>query len=123
MLQQRLHDQLNALCPGLSAPPGHGRALKLETATGQAALACAVAFAGRSPTARSLLARALGRMSAPTAGFWSQRWTRLLAPPADAELRATRLDRDLRRWQELQADIADDERQLAELLELTDGHT
>ena len=23
--QQRLHDQLNALCPGLSAPAGHGR--------------------------------------------------------------------------------------------------
>src|SRR5215210_7088231 len=30
VLQQRLHDQLNALCPGLSAPRGHGRALKLE---------------------------------------------------------------------------------------------
>ena len=30
VLQQRLHDQLNMLCPGLSAPPGHGRALKLE---------------------------------------------------------------------------------------------
>jgi hypothetical protein len=26
VLQQRLHDQLNALCPGLSAPVGHGRA-------------------------------------------------------------------------------------------------
>ena len=58
--QQRLHDQLNALCPGLSAPAGHGRALKLESPTGQAVLACAVAFAGRPPTPRSLLARAPG---------------------------------------------------------------
>ena len=38
VLQQRLHDQLNALCPGLSAPAGHGRALKLESPTGQAVL-------------------------------------------------------------------------------------
>ena len=30
--QQRLHDQLNALCPGLSAPAGHGRALPIESA-------------------------------------------------------------------------------------------
>jgi hypothetical protein len=27
--QQRLHDQLNALCPGLSAPAGHCRVLEL----------------------------------------------------------------------------------------------
>jgi hypothetical protein len=26
--QQRLHAQLNALCPGRSAPAGHGRALR-----------------------------------------------------------------------------------------------
>jgi transposase len=122
VLQQRLHDQLNALCPGLSAPAGHGRKLELDSPTGQAVLACAAAFAGRSPTARSLLARAPGRMSSPTAAFWAQRWKRLLDPPADAHLRAERLGRDLRRWQSLQADIADDERQLAELLELTDGH-
>lgn len=50
VLQQRLHDQLNALCPGLSAPAGHGRALKLESPTGQAVLACAAAFAGRAPS-------------------------------------------------------------------------
>jgi hypothetical protein len=43
--QQRLHDQLNVLCPGLSAPAGHGRSLPIETPTGQAVLACAVAFA------------------------------------------------------------------------------
>ena len=35
VLQQRLHDQLNALCPGLSAPVGHGRALKLEDSSGR----------------------------------------------------------------------------------------
>jgi len=33
--QQRLHDQLNALCPGLSAPAGHGRSLAIEHPTGQ----------------------------------------------------------------------------------------
>ncbi len=51
--QQRLHDQLNALCPGLSAPDGTatlGRALPIESPTGQAVLACAVAFAGRAPS-------------------------------------------------------------------------
>jgi transposase len=85
-LQQRLHDQLNALCPGLSAPPAHGRALKIESPTGKAVLACAATFDGRAPTTRSLLARAPGRMTEPTAAFWAARWKRLLPPPADAEL-------------------------------------
>src|SRR5215207_10908128 len=53
-LRQRLHDQLNALAPGLSAPGGHGRALALETPTGRAALACAIDFDGRAPGPRSL---------------------------------------------------------------------
>jgi transposase len=106
VLQQRLHDQLNALCPGLSAPAGHGRALKLESPTGQAVLACAAAFAGRAPSKRSLLARAPGRMTDRTAAFWAGRWKRLLEPPPDAELRAARLGRDLRRWRDLREDIA-----------------
>ena len=121
VLQQRLHDQLNALCPGLSAPPGHGRKLKLESPTGQSVLACAAAFAGRPPSKRSLLARAPGRMTDQTAAFWAQRWRRLLDPPADAELRAARLQRDLRRWQGLQHDIALAEVQLAPLLAQTAG--
>jgi transposase len=121
VLQQRLHDQLNALCPGLSAPAAHGRALALESPTGQAVLACAAAFSGRPPTARSLQARAPGRLTAATAAFWAARWKRLLAAPADAELRAARLGRDLARWQALQADIATDEQQLAVLLAQTDG--
>ena len=45
-LRQRLHDQLNALAPGLSAPAGHGRALALDTPTGRAVLACAVDVRG-----------------------------------------------------------------------------
>jgi hypothetical protein len=49
-----LHDQLQALCPGLSAPSGHGRVLALDDPTGQAVLACAATFAGRPPTVRSL---------------------------------------------------------------------
>jgi transposase len=120
-LQQRLHDQLNALCPGLSAPASQGRALKIESPTGQAVLACAAAFAGRAPLARSLMARAPGRMTAATAAFWTARWKQLLAPPADAELRAARLGRDLRRWRDLQADIALGEQQLELLLAQTPG--
>jgi len=120
-LQQRLHDQLNALCPGLSAPASQGRALKIESPTGQAVLACAAALAGRAPSARSLIARAPGRMTAATAAFWTARWKRLLAPPADAELRAARLGRDLRRWQDLQPDIALGEQQLELLLAQTPG--
>ena len=120
-LQQRLHDQLNALCAGLSAPAGHGRALKIESPTGQAVLACAATFAGRPPSMRSLLARAPGRMTPATAEFWAGRWKRVLSPPVDAELRAARLGRDLRRWQDLQADIAQADDQLAVLLAQTPG--
>jgi hypothetical protein len=68
--------QLNALCPGLSAPASQGRALKIESPTGQAVLACTAAFAGRAPSARSLIARAPGRMTAATAAFWTARWKR-----------------------------------------------
>jgi transposase len=121
VLQQRLHDQLNALCPGLSAPPGHGRALKLSSPTGQAVLASAAAFAGRAPSKRSLLARAPGRMTDQTAAFWAGRWKRLLDPPPDAELRAARLGRDLRRWQDLGRDIALADDQLSALLAQTAG--
>jgi transposase len=121
VLQQRLHDQLNALCPGLSAPAGHGRALKLESPTGQAVLACAATFAGRAPSRRSLLARASGRITDQTAAYWIGRWKRLLDPPADAELRAARIGRDLRRWQDLQCDIALADGQLDALLAETAG--
>jgi transposase len=121
VLQQRLHDQLQALCPGLSAPRGHGRVLELADPTGQAVLACAAAFAGRPPTVRSLRARAPGRLTQPIAQFWVDRWRRLLPPPADAELRAQRLGRDLARHQVLQADIAQVEAQLTRLLTQTPG--
>jgi transposase len=121
VLQQRLHDQLNALCPGLSAPVGHGRVLVLENPSGRAVLACAVAFAGRAPSVRSLLARSPGRLTEANARFWVERWKRLLAPPADAELRADRLRRDLERWLGLREDIAALEHQLTELLARTDG--
>jgi transposase len=120
-LQQRLHDQLQALCPGLSAPAGHGRALALEDPIGQAVLACAAAFAGRPPTMRSLQARAPGRLTQTTARFWVDRWRRLLPPPDDAQLRAERLGRDLARHQALQADIAAVEVQLTRLLAATAG--
>jgi transposase len=121
VLQQRLHDQLQALCPGLSAPAGHGRGLHLDDPTGQAVLAAAAAFAGRPPTVRSLQARVTGRVTQATARYWVDRWRRLLPPPADAELRAERLGRDLARHQRLQADIAAVEDQLSRLLAATPG--
>jgi transposase len=121
VLQQRLHDQLQALCPGRSAPAGHGRALALEEPTGQAVLACAAAFAGQAPTVRSLQARAPGRLTRTTAEFWVDRWRRLLPPPANAELWAERLGRDLARHQRLQADIAATEGQITQLLAATAG--
>ena len=72
-LRQRLHDQLNALAPGLSAPAGHGRALLLGTPTGRAVLACAAAFAGRAAERRGRCkARAGGRLSDATAAFWAE---------------------------------------------------
>jgi len=120
-LQQRLHDQLNGLCPGLSAPVGHGRALKLEDPSGQAVLACAAVFAGRAPSVRSLRKRAPGRLTERNASFWVERWRGLLPPPRDAELRAERLGRDIDRHRQLQADIAHVDAQIAGLLAETDG--
>ncbi|MBO0847549.1 MAG: IS110 family transposase [Nocardioides sp.] len=123
--QQRLHDQLNALCPGLSAPDGHattlGRSLAIERPTGQAVLACAVAFAGRPPTMRSLIARSPGRLRKATAAYWVRRWRDCLPPPADAEQRAQRLGRDLGRYRALLVDIAAVEKEITILLARTDG--
>jgi transposase len=119
--QQRLHDQLNVLCPGLSAPAGHGRALALETPTGQAVLACAAAFAGRAPKPRSLICRAPGRLTLATAEFWAARWQQCLPPPPDAAARAHRLHRDLDRYRRLLADIGEVDAEIDELLATTDG--
>jgi len=119
--QQRLHDQLNALCPGLSAPVGHGRALKLEGVIGQAVLDCAVTFAGRPPSVRSLRSRAHGRVLDSEAQFWVDRWRTCLPPPADAPARAARLGRGLARWRALAADISAVDGDLTSLLTGTDG--
>jgi transposase len=119
--RQHLHHQLNSLCPGLSAPAGHGRALALESPTGQAVLACAVEFEGRPPAVRSLIARAPGRLTRADASFWAERWSGCLAPPADAELRAERLGRDVRRWRALVGDITAVEAQVEALLRDTAG--
>jgi transposase len=121
VIQQRLHDQLNALAPGLSAPAGHGRSLALEQPSGQAVLACAAAFAGRSPTSRSLQARATGRFSRADADYWVQRWRECLPPPPDAEQRAHRLARDLDRFRALLHDVTALEADLAQLLDRSDG--
>jgi transposase len=119
--QQRLHDQLNALCPGLSAPAGHGRSLPVASPTGLAVLACAAAFAGRPPRVRSLIIRAPGRMTQATAQYWVRRWRGCLPPPSDAEQRARRLARDVHRYKTLQSDIAELDDQITALLATTDG--
>ena len=121
VLRQRLHDQLNVVCPGLSAPSGHGRALALADPSGQAVLACAVAFAGRPPSWRSLVKRAPGRLTERNARFWADRWRRLLPPPADAAARAERLGRELRRFELLELDVAAVEAEIAELLASSGG--
>ena len=120
-LRQQLHAQLHGLCPGLSAPAGQGRSLKLETPTGRTVLACAAAFSGRPPTLASLIARAGGRLRPATAAYWLERWRRLLAPPPDADLRAQRLERDLRRFDDLRATITEHEAVLGTLLEQSAG--
>jgi transposase len=119
--QQRLHDQLNALCPGLSAPAGHGRSLALDTPTGLAVLACAAAFCGRPPQLRSLMCRAPGRLTTRTAQYWVQRWRQCLPPPADADHRAHRLGRDLERYRRLRTDINALDVEVVPLLAETDG--
>lgn len=121
VLRQRLHDQLNRLCPGLSAPAGHGRALNLLQPSGRAVLACTVAFAGRAPSVRSLLARAPGRLSRSNAEYWANRWRRCLAPPTDAELRARRLGLDVERLDLLLTAVAAADEQLTALLARTEG--
>ena len=119
--QQRIHDQLNALVPGLSAPAGHGRSLPVETPTGQAVLACAVAFAGHPPSTRSLIARSPGRLTKTTAEYWTRRWRDCLPPPPDAAARAQRLGRDLDRYRTLRADLGTLEEEVTVLLANTDG--
>lgn len=120
-LRQRLHDQLNALCPGLSAPQGHGRSLNLSDPSGEAILDCAAAFSGRAPSRRSLVARWPGRVMRSSVDFWLSRWRALLPPPADAELRAERLSWDLERFRSLRADLARADAQIELLLAQTEA--
>ena len=119
--QQRLHDQVNALCPGLSAPTGQGRSLDLAGVTGQAFLQCLIDFGGRPVGARSLRARAPGRLSAANAEFWAARWKDCLPPPAHVAAGVDRLARSVRRWRNLNDDITAVETDLETLLAGTDG--
>jgi transposase len=119
--QQRLHDQVHGLCPGLSAPVGHGRKLDLTTVAGQAVLDCLIDLGGRPAAVRSLQARACGRLRAAEAAYWSQRWKECLPPPADVQVRVTRLARSTARWRQLNEDLAEVEADMTRLLALTDG--
>lgn len=114
--QQRLHDQLNMLCPGLSAPPGYGMVLALETPTGVAVLACVVAFAGQAPKPRSLICRAPGRLTVATTEFWTMRWRQCLSPPPGAAARASRLGRDLEPYRRLLAGVSEIDAEVDEFL-------
>ncbi|MGV8972437.1 MAG: transposase [Rhodoglobus sp.] len=119
--QQRLHDQVNTLCPGLSAPPGHGRKLDLFGVAGQAVLDCLIAFDARPVAARSLIARAPGRLTQADAAFWASRWKDCLPPPADVAARVQRLERSVARWRALSADIEIVDADIAVLLADTEG--
>ncbi len=96
--QQRLHDEVNGLCPGLSAPAGHVRKLELTGAAGQAFLDCLIDLGARPAAARSLQARATGRLTTRDAQYWAQRWKDSLPAPADAAVRVERLARSVGRW-------------------------
>lgn len=119
--QQRLHDQVNALCPGLSAPSGQGRALDLAGVTGQAFLDCLIDLQGRPASARSLQTRAVGRLTTNDAKYWSERWKACLPAPSDAATRIERLGRSVDRWRQLSADIVATEADMERLLARTAG--
>jgi transposase len=95
--------------------------LELEQTSGQAVLNCAVAFEGRPPSVRSLLARSPGRILPSHAAYWVDRWKACLPPPSDASTRAERLGRSVTRWQTIRADIAAIEADIEHLLAGTDG--
>jgi hypothetical protein len=84
VLQQRLHDQLQALCPGLSAPAGHGpgpgpgrsdrpgragRCGRLRRPAADGAVACGPSARSAHPDHRPVL----GRPLAPAAGATRRR--------------------------------------------------
>ena len=119
--QQRLHAQVNALCPGLSAPSGQGRALDLTGVTGQAFLDCLIDLEGRPASVRSLQARAIGRLTTNDAKYWSERWKSCLPAPSDALVRVERLARSVSRWRQLSADIEAVEAAMGRLLARTAG--
>lgn len=119
--QQRLHDQVNALCPGLSAPAGQGRALDLTGVVGQAFLDCLIDLEGRPASVRSLQARAAGRLTTNDAKYWSDRWKSCLPAPPDAAVRVERLGWSVSRWRQLTANIHAIEADMERLLALTPG--
>jgi hypothetical protein len=89
--------------------------------SGQAFLDCLIDFGGRPAPARSLQARATGRLTTRDAQYWAQRWKDCLPAPADAAVRVERLARSVSRWRQLNADLTAVEADMARLLALTDG--
>ncbi|WGY01827.1 transposase [Nocardioides sp. QY071] len=80
-----------------------------------------MAFAGRAPSTRSLIARSPGRLTKATAEHWVSRWRDCLPPPPDAAPRAERLGRDIARYRSLLVDVAAVEDEIEVLLARTDG--
>jgi transposase len=121
VLQQRLHDQLQALCPGLSAPAGHGRALAVE---GPIVMPSwrgrPPPPAGRRRSGPYKLGRRAGSPRRPLGSGWTAGGG-CCPHRVAAGFRAERLGRDLVRYQRLQADISAVEEQLTQLLAATAG--
>ena len=121
-LRQRLHDQLNALAPGLSAPGGS----RPRVAAGDAHRAARCSRARpRSPGRAPSAAVAQGTRRRPVErrhrGVLGRALAGLPGAAADAELRAERMARDLDRFDALRADIAFVDDQIEQLLAASPG--
>ena len=108
--------------PGVVGPGRPRPVLDLDDPAGQAVLACA-ASVRRPATDGAVAAGPRRRAGSPRRrrATGSTDGGGCLPPPADADLRAERLGRDLARYQALQADIAAVEGQISRLLAATDG--
>jgi transposase len=84
-------------------------------------LDCLIAFGGRPAPARSLQARATGRLTAADAAFWAARWKACLPPPSDVAVRIGWLEASVGRWRALTAHIAAVDAIIEQLLAGTEG--
>ena len=120
--QQRLHDQLNTLCPGLSAPTGHGELGRSCRSSLRPARRCwrvRSVFAGRAPT--PVADRTAGPAHQPHRRLLDHPLAGLFAAAGGCRATCRRLGRDLARYQALLADITAQEQEIKALLAGTQG--